>query len=71
LLRLLYLLDFRIAEGYWSWVPQLGWPNILWSEVPNNLPIGLTVFRKTFLGPYLLGMEETYNKDLWSFVPYS
>ena len=59
LLRLIYLLGVKIPEGYWSWVALWGCPNILWSEVNNYLPIGLTVFRKTYLEPYMLGPEVT------------
>jgi len=71
LLRLIYWLWVKIPEGYWSWVAMWGWPDILWSEVHDYLPIGLTVLRKPFLEPYMLGMEVTYIKGLWSFVPYS
>jgi len=71
LLRLIYWLGVKIPERYWSWVALWGWPNILWSEVNNNLPIELTVFRKTFLEPYKLGTPVKYIKELWSFVPYS
>ena len=70
-LRLIYWLGVKIPEGYWSWVALWGWPNILWSEVNNYLPIELTVFRKTFLEPYKLGTRMKYIKELWSFVPYS
>ena len=48
-----------------------GWPNILWSEVNNDLPIGLTVFRKTFLEPYILGPEGIYilnNHGSWCLI---
>ena len=71
LLRLIYWLGVKIPERYWSWVALWGWPNILWSEVNNYLPIELTVFRKTFLEPYKLATQMKYIKELWSFVPYS
>jgi len=71
LFRGMYWLNIKIPEGYWSWGVLWGWPNILWSEGNNYLPIGLTVFRKTCTGPYLLGGAVRYIEDLWSFVPYS
>ena len=39
LLRLIYWLGVKIPERYWSWVALWGWPNILWPEVNNYLPI--------------------------------
>ena len=71
LLRLIYWLGVKIPERYWSWVALWGWPNILWSEVNNYIPIELRVFRKTFLEPYIMGTPVKYIKELWSFVPYS
>ena len=64
----MYWLNIKIPEGYWGWGVLWGWPNILWSEVNNYLPIELTVFRKTNSGPYISSGEITNIKELLNLV---